>query len=138
MIIGGSRLMFVHATVDAANTALLCRNDLNSVMDFSSSEEDMKIKEVLVDEYSEKISRKEYPRFEKEIRSVFDKYAPGQGKWRIKLLQGTAEAEELISLSEFGEVEEKKNLQTCNYFVPLPCDKAIEKCAMEVQLELVP
>lgn len=133
MIIGSGRVMQVYATVESANTVLLCQNDINAVMEFPSG--DIKIKEALVGDYLQN----DYSNFEKEIRGYFDAHAPGQGKWEISILQEDANYEKPRVLYEFGNItESKKNSQTCNYFIPLPCGEVIEKCVMEVQLELIP
>jgi DNA-binding ferritin-like protein (Dps family) len=122
MIMGGSRLMTVYATVEAANTAIICQNDINAVMEFPS--DDKTIKDVLVEDYLEE----DYATFETEISKYLNTHTPKEGNWKITLFQ------EDILLYEFGEIADKKNAQACNYFVALPCDT--NKCVMEVQLEI--
>ena len=78
-ILGGSRLLTVHANIEAANTVLICQNDINAVMEFSS--EDKKIKEVLVENHLSK----DYSTFETEISSHLNDQTPGEKNWKIFL-----------------------------------------------------
>ena len=127
-IIGGSRLMTVYATVEAANTAIICQNDINAVMEFPS--DGKKIKDVLVENYL----AEDYTTFETGISNYLNTHTPKEGNWKITLFQEVPDFEEPILIYEFGDITNKKNAQACNYFVALPCDT--EKCVMEVQLEL--
>ncbi len=133
-LIGGSKLMEVHATVEGANAALICQNNLNAAMEFPTSE-NIKLKDLLLDEYSDDPTLTEYPRFEKELSSIFSR-ALDTGTWKIRLLQAVPEEEKPTQLANFSNIINNKHTQTCNFMVPLPCDLVLEKCTMEVELEL--
>lgn len=133
MMIGGSKVMLVHATVDAANIALLCQNDINAAMEFPAA--GSTIKQILLDEYVEQPSRSEFPKFKEDLSKIFNSYAPGEKKWEVRVLQKIPDSKKFKTFA-FGELESKANSQSCSYFVPLPC--STENCAMEVQLELMP